>query len=270
MTTFFICLITSFCCAENDIGGQSYFKGVEYAAQGRFKEAKQEYQKALSDEAYYAAAKLELHAVEDAISGKVKKEAVLLAFKGKEYAIKRKWEEAEAEYTEAIKKSPNCAYAFISRGVAYLDNKLYDDALSDFSEALDADPYYTETYYYRGIAYLYKSQFNKAISEFTKAIETDNKAAPLYFRRGEVYGYKDRYDMAIPDFDKAIELKPDYAAAYFNKAYACEKRGLKEEAIEAYKKFIQYASAEESKYLKDAKDSIQRLEAPSRTGKEKK
>ncbi len=271
ITTFFICLIASCSCAE-DIGGQSpalsgeragqsYFKGVEYAAQGRFEEAKREYKEALSDEAYYAAAKLESRAVEDAISGKVNKESALLAFKGKEFAINKKWEEAETEYSEAIKESPSCAYAFISRGVAYLDNKLYDDALSDFSEALDADSRYTEIYYYRGIAYLYKGQFNKAIAEFTKAIEADNEAAPLYFRRGEVYGYKGRYDMAIPDFDKAIELKPDYAAAYFNKAYACEKRGLKEEAIEAYKKFIQYAAAGESKYLKDAKDGIQRLEA---------
>jgi tetratricopeptide (TPR) repeat protein len=288
MTTFFICLIASCCCAENNIGGQdpavsgeragqSYLKGVEYAARGRFEEAKREYQEALSDELYYAAVKLELRAVEDAMNGIINKEAALLAFKGKEYAIKRKWEKseaeswekAEAEYTEAIVKSPNCAYAFISRGIAYLDNKLYDDALSDFSEALDADPRYTETYYYRGIAYLYKSQFNKAISEFTKAIEADNKAAPLYFRRGEVYGYKNRYDMAIPDFDKAIELKPDYASAYFNKAVACEKRGLREDAIKAYKKFIEYAGAGESKYLKDAKDSIQRLEAAPVSGKNK-
>lgn len=279
MTAFFFCLIASVCCAEDTGGqspalsgqsaGQSYLKGVECAAQGRFDEAMREHKEALSDEEYYAGAKLELHAVEDAISGKIKKEAALLAFKGKEYAIKRKWENAEAEYwekaeagyTEAIAISPSCAYAFISRGIAYLDNKLYDDALSDFSEALDADSRYTETYYYRGIAYLYKGQFNKAIAEFTKAIEADNKAAPLYFRRGEVYGYKERYDMAIPDFDKAIELKPDYAAAYFNKAYACEKRGLKEEAIKAYKKFIQYAGDEESKHLKDAKDGIQRLEA---------
>lgn len=246
----------------------SYFKGVEYASQGKFEEAKKELETALKSDYYYPFAKLELHAVEDVLNKKISADTAIMAFKGKAYANKKMWGEAEAEYTNAIKSNPNYAYAFISRGNAYFANGLYDDAISDFSEALDVNPNYTEAYNNRGVAYEYKGRFNNAVTDFTKAIEADPKYAVLYYNRGLAYAYKGQYDRAIPDFNKAIELKPAYPAAYFNKAVACEKSGLKDEAIEGYEKFLTHDKSQDTEKHQRAEESIKLLRAPKEPQKD--
>ena len=262
-------LITGLSRAE-DIGGQSYFKGIEYAAQGRFEEAKQEYQKALSDEAYYAASRLEIHAIDDVLNQKAKKEIAILVFEGKKYAVNQKWQEAIDLYTKAIKQDPRYAYAFVSRGIAYASIGELDRAVSNFSDALKVDPKYTEVYNNRGVVLEYMGRYNRAVEDLTKAIECDPTFAQLYYNRGLAYSYKGRHDMAIPDFNKAIELKPDYSRAYLGKAIACEKAGLKKEAIDAYRKTLEYDKSKDPEMLEYINESIRKLEAPAESAKEKK
>ena len=67
------------------------------------------------------------------------------------------------------------------------------------------------------------------------------------------------FEKAIPDFNKAIELNLKYAFAYDGKAQACDELGRSEEALEAYKKFIQYASPEQSVDVELAKERIRQL-----------
>lgn len=254
-------LVMGICHAE-DKGGESYFKGVEYAAQGKLEEARQEYQKALSDEAYYAASRLEIHAIDDVLNQKAKREVALLVFEGKKLAVNQKWQEAIDLYTKAIKQDPRYAYAFVSRGIAYASIGELDRAISNFSDALKVDSKYTELYNNRGVALEYLGRYNKAIEDFTKAIECDPTFAQLYYNRGLAYSYKGRYDMAIPDFDKAIELKPDYSRAYLGKAIACEKSNLKKEAVDAYRKAVQYDKTKDAEMLEYVNGSIKKLEAP--------
>jgi tetratricopeptide (TPR) repeat protein len=256
-----ILLMTGLSRAE-DAGGQNYFKGVEYAAQGRFEEAKQEYQKALADEAYYAASRLEIHAIDDVLNQKANKETALLVFEGKKYAVNQKWQEAIDLYTKAIKQDPRYAYAFISRGIAYASIGELDRAISNFSDALKVDLKYTEVYNNRGVALMYLGRYNKAVEDLTKAIECDPAFAQLYYNRGLAYSYKGRHDMAIPDFEKAVELKPDYSRAYLGKAISCEKSDRKEEAIDAYKKVLQYDKSKDPEMLEFVNESIKKLEAP--------
>lgn len=255
-------------CRAEDTGGENYFKGVEYAAQGRLEEAKQEYQKALSDEAYYAASRLEIHAIDDVLNQKTKKEIAMLVFEGKRCAINQKWQEAIDIYTKAIKQAPTYAYAFISRGIAYASIGELDRAVSNFSDALKVDPKYTEVYNNRGVVLEYMGRYNRAVEDLTKAIECDPTFAQLYYNRGLAYSYKGRHDMAIPDFDMAIELKPNYSRAYLGKAIACEKSGRKEEAVDAYKKALEYDRSKDPEMLKYINESIKKLEAaPAEPGK---
>lgn len=254
-------LTTSFSIAE-DINGQGYFNGVEFAAQGKFEEARREFEAALSDEAYYAASKLEIHAIADVLNQKADKNAALLVFEGKKYAIEQKWQEAIDLYSRAIKQNPSYGYAFISRGIAYGSQGLFDKAISNFSEALDVSPKYTEAYNNRGVIYEYKGQYNNAVSDFTRAIEFDSSCAQLYYNRALAYSYKGIYEAAETDFNKAIELKPDYSKAYLGKAIACEKAGFKDKAIVAYKKAIEYDKSKDPEMLEYVKESIGKLEGP--------
>lgn len=254
-------LFFSSSCHADAGAGDSYFKGIKLAAEGRLEEARVEFQKSLVDDSVYPYAKLELHAIDDVLRGKVKKETVLLVFRGKELATQKKWKEAIDLYNKAVRENPNYGYTFISRGIAYMSQGNLDKAISNFSESIDVSPQFTEAYQNRGVLYEYRGQFNKAIEDFNKAIAADPSSYVLYFNRGMAYVYKSQCEKALPDLEKAIELKPDYAKAYINKGVALEDLKRTDEAIEAYRKAIELDTSEEKEIAKDAEESIRQLEA---------
>ena len=253
-------LFSSFCLAGTN-AGDSYFKGIELAAQGKLEEAKAEFLKSLDDDSVYAYAKLEIHAIDDVLGGKSKKETAVLVFQGKQLATQKKWDDAIALYNKAIKENPNYGYAFISRGIAYMSQGNLDKAISNFSESIDVSPDFTEAYQNRGVLLEYKGQFNKALVDFDKAIAADPNSYVLYFNRGMARVYKGQCDLALPDLEKAIELKPNYAKAYINKGVALEDLKRIDEAIVAYKKAIELDTSQDREIAKDADASIRALEA---------
>jgi tetratricopeptide (TPR) repeat protein len=52
------------------------------------------------------------------------------------------FDEAIADYTQAIKLAPNEAWNFRGRADAYLEQKEYDKAIADINEAIRLDPDY--------------------------------------------------------------------------------------------------------------------------------
>jgi len=259
--TVAVVILGSSLCRAGETAGDFYFKGIELASQGNLEEAKVEFQKALTDDSVYSYAKLELHAIDDVLSGKAKKETAILVFQGKQLATQKKWDEAIALYNKAIKENPNYGYAFISKGIAYMSEGNLDKAIANYSESIDVSPEFTEAYQNRGVLYEFKGQFNKAIADFDKAIAADPQSYVLHFNRGMAFIYKNQCENALPDLEKAIELKPDYAKAYINKGVALEDLKRTDEAIEAYKKAIEFDVSSDKEITKDAQESIRVLEA---------
>ena len=257
------------CRCENN-AGDYYFNGITLAAQDKLEEAKAQFEKALGDDSVYAYARLEMHAIDDVLSGKIKRQTALLVFQGKELATQKKWKEAIDLYNKAIKENPVYGYAFVSRGIAYMSQGDLDKAISNFSESIDENPDFTEAYQNRGVLYEFKGQFNKAIVDFDKAIAADPKSYVLYFNRGMAHVYKGQCDQAIPDLQKAIELKPDYAKAYINLGVAMEDQKRIDEAIAAYGKAMELDKSSDKEIYKDAEDSIRKLEAEKAKAQEEK
>jgi tetratricopeptide (TPR) repeat protein len=52
----------------------------------------------------------------------------------------KRFGEAVAEYSEAIKLNPNDAVSLTNRGEIYMQHKLLDDAVADFEKAVSLDP----------------------------------------------------------------------------------------------------------------------------------
>jgi tetratricopeptide (TPR) repeat protein len=260
-------LSAGFVCKAEEKPGDAYFKGVELASQGNLADAKAEYEKSLADYSVYPYAKLELRAIDEVEKGKIKKETALLVFQGKQLATQKKWDEAIVLYNKAVKENPNYAYAFVSRGIAYMSQGNLDKAISNYSEAISVYPQFTEAYQNRGVLYEYRGQFNKAIVDFDTAISAEPLSPVLYFNRGMAFIYKSQYDKALPDLNKVIEIKPDFAKAYINKGLVCEELGMQQEAVEAYKKAVQYDNSESKEITKDAQDSIKTIENDSKKDK---
>jgi tetratricopeptide (TPR) repeat protein len=86
-----------------------------------------------------------------------------------------RYDKAIFDYTEAIKRKPEHADFYYSRGLAYNKMGRYDKAIFDYTEAIKRKPEHADFYYSRGLAYNKMGKSDKAISDYTKAIELKHK-----------------------------------------------------------------------------------------------
>ena len=222
---------------------ESYISGLNYAIEGKYEEAKVEFEKGLKIDEFYTPARAGLEIVEDAINRTIKKETVVHLFKGAVYRIKlEKTEEAIAELNKAVELNPGYAHAYNYRGIALALHKgEYDLALVDLNKAIELNPGYTDAYNNRGIVYqgiVYAMGYDvynveglsvqegkalydkKAIADFSKVIELNPGDIKTYLNRGQAYSKNTQYDRAIAYFNKLIELNPGHVEAYLNRGQA--------------------------------------------------
>jgi Tfp pilus assembly protein PilF len=198
-------------------------KGVEHAAEGKFKEAREAFEKTLKDDPDRVSAKRGLKVIEDIFAKKIDKELAIHFFKGLSYELKGQLDNAIDEYSKAIEINPRFAEAYRNRGYACAKEHNYNKAISDYTKAIEINPRDFGAYNERGNAYFLKGQYAKAISDWTKAILIKPRSslfdylpvlAPLIIFIAVLYilakyigtkllygnGKKDKLDKKLPDF----------------------------------------------------------------------
>ncbi len=180
---------------------------------------------------------------------------------GRVYHKKGQYDFAIQEFNKALEINPGFFKALNNRALAWYEKGRFDLAIADYTKVLEINPAYDAAYYNRGNAYARsKGLYDLAIADYDKAIELNPRYALCYLNRGNACCLKGRFDLGILDYNKAIELNPTYPDVHFNKAVACESLGRKSEAVEAYKAFLQYASANFAPQIEKAKQKIKELE----------
>ena len=118
------------------------------------------------------------------------------------------YDQAIANYDEAIRLKPGFGEAYNNRGLAYQAQGNYDQAIADFDEAVKFMYGAASVYNSRGLAYSDMGEYDKAIADFGLAIEHDlfHMTAAYYDNRGSAFLALEDYDAAIADFDAAIRL----------------------------------------------------------------
>ncbi|MDH3575521.1 MAG: tetratricopeptide repeat protein, partial [Desulfobacteraceae bacterium] len=202
---------------DQGVAMQNVTKGVDFAAQGKFNEAKVEFEKALKVDPYNDLAKTSIIVIEDLNDKTIESKTAILWFKGSANHIEGLWDNAIAEYSKVIEMNPKLAGAYNSRGFVYDEKGQHDDAIADFTKAIELSRDNAEPYYNRGTAYYEKDQHDDAIADFTKAIELNPKLTDAYNNRGLAYDKKGQHDKAIADYSMAIETNPMDVKAYFNR-----------------------------------------------------
>jgi TolB-like protein/DNA-binding winged helix-turn-helix (wHTH) protein/Flp pilus assembly protein TadD len=112
------------------------------------------------------------------------------------------WDNAEGEYRRAIQLSPNYAPAHILYALFLVSMARQEEGLAEMRKALELDP----------------------TAEFTNMVSVHI----LYLAR--------QYDKAIEQANNAIELYPDSWATYIWLGVAYERKGMYQQAVEAYLK----------------------------------
>lgn len=129
-----------------------------------------------------------------------------------------RYEEALADYNNAIKFNPDFEDLYYDRGHAYFETGQPAQAIKDYTMAITLKPDMAQAYNDRGWAGFKTGDTSNAITDIDRAISLDPALADAYNNRGAIHYSSGNFDKALPDFDKAIELRPAFNLAYFNRA----------------------------------------------------
>ena len=173
-------------------------------------------------------------------------DAIAYYNRGTAKGVLRKYEEAIADYNEAIRIDPQDAVVYNNRGTAKGVLRKYEEAIADYNEAIRINPQYAEAYYNRGNANVALGQHHDAIADYDQAIYINPQDADAYYNRGTVKGALHRHEKEIADYNEAIRINPQYAEAYYNRGNANVALGQHHDAIADYDQAI-YSNPQDAK-----------------------
>lgn len=169
--------------------------------------------------------------------------------RGHIWALREKWQEAIADFSNAIMLYRGKGEYHLSRGRAYARTGEYRRAVDDFDEALLASPGDVGVIRERGVAHMALGEFDEALADLNSALESDPESAPLLEARAHVYLEKDDYDRALADCEKTIELCADHDVHYRTRAQIHAARHEYPQAIEDMNRAIEKSRFSASGYV---------------------
>ncbi len=147
------------------------------------------------------------------------------------------WEKESVLFDTAIEElsrrltSSATAENFHLRGVAYLAHGQHDQAIADFSESLRKTPRNAGALNNRGQANYLKGNYKSAIPDFTAAITIDPKSFLYLNNRALAYIEIEQYNLAFADLQAALKLVPSYPEALNNRGIVYQKQNRLDEAM---------------------------------------
>jgi tetratricopeptide (TPR) repeat protein len=199
-----------------------YKKGITCALEGNFKEAEDEFKKAIAVDKHDYSSQSTLKILADFKNGIINKEYTIYLFQGLEYLYKQEYEQAIEEFKKALEINPSYINAYLNIGVAryYISSAFYGPP-----SRYGHEPHRVRIYTDRG-------------TTFPNDIHLYFELVPLYF-------HQDLGDMA-PYCDKAIRLNPDNFVPYYINALMNIYSGRSKEAKPYYEETVKrgaYADA---------------------------
>ena len=164
-----------------------FYKGVEKMNNGKYKEALEEFNKAIEIDSSFTNAIFNRALVRDKLgdfygaindfSKVIEQEPAWDAFlnRGLSYRRAMKFEEAIKDFTKVIEIKPNDISGFLQRAVSKQQLGNYEGAILDFSEALKINPKIEIAYFSRGFSKYQIKDFKGAILDFSEALKINPK-----------------------------------------------------------------------------------------------
>jgi len=101
------------------------------------------------------------------------------------------------------------------------------------------------------------------VSDYREILQIEPAlAAEVYNGRGITFAQQGEWGRAIEDYHRALALTPDNGMIAYNLARACEQAGQREDAIVAYRSFIDHADETNRSFVEPVKQHLATLETP--------
>jgi Tfp pilus assembly protein PilF len=149
------------------------------------------------------------------------------------------WDEAVAEYRQAIALDPRLAPGHNNLGAILCDHQRdYDGAIACFTTAIALNPREAWAHYNLANALKGKGRRDEAVDEYRQALALDPKSARAHTNLGSALHAKGRTDEAMAEFRQAIALDPKDGGAHNGLGRALHDKGRTDEAMAEYRRAI--------------------------------
>jgi predicted Zn-dependent protease len=167
---------------------EHYDKGEEHRRNGRYEEARSEYNQALRIKRDIAPAHYGIGLIHHA---------------------QDKHRQAINEYERALRINPDYIYAHNAMGLSYMQIRRYDDAVSSFKKALEIYENFDSAYANLGEAYYNMKQYPDALKSLEMAIALNEQHPRAYTTIGLTYEAIGDTTKAIQAYEIAVKVAPD-------------------------------------------------------------
>lgn len=141
----------------------------------------------------------------------------------------------------ALKIDPEMQEALIGLAETLISLNKPQEALSYLQKSLELDPRNAAAAYQTGNVYLRLGDLTQAASYFEKSIQYNPSLPQSYYSLAIIKGQSGDLAGAEELLKKSLELNPSFAEAYFNLGIIYERMGRKDESLQAYQNFINFA-----------------------------
>jgi hypothetical protein len=143
--------------------------------------------------------------------------------RGLEFLQRGRFEQAEADFNQAVRLAPDDQEALTYRAESRLWLNHVEAALADADRACRMDPSDLHARRIRGLCRVALGDFRPALNDLVGTVEADD--AEAHFCRGLAHARLGQPREALADLSRAIELQPDDAEAYLERADCYERLG---------------------------------------------
>lgn len=153
---------------------------------------------------------------------------------GIELTKARKYQDAIAEYQQALVFAPKLAAAHHELGFAHLKLGKYKESIEALKQAAALKPDNADTHLQMALAYKAMTRWEEAAGAFEKSIELKPDNASAHYQLGQVYEKLNDNDTALNTYREAIRLKADYSLAHYALGLLHLKLGDADAAMSEY------------------------------------
>jgi tetratricopeptide (TPR) repeat protein len=158
---------------------------------------------------------------------------------GLSLAGRGKFDEAIAQYKQALEIKPDYAEAHNNLGAALAGSGQLNEAIAHYQKALEIDPNFVGAHNNLGNLLAGCGEIDEAVAHYQRALEIKPDYAEAHNDLGAALAGRGQFDEALAHYQQALKIKPGYAEAHSNLANILASRGQFDEAIAHYQKALE-------------------------------
>src|SRR5438094_9516404 len=147
------------------------------------------------------------------VFGQGNQEAANLTREGIEASKAKDWDKAIAAFKRAAqleeRYAPNLASALQQRAGIYVSQQKFQEAIADYTEALKVKAKDPDIFERRAYAEMQLKDYDKALHDYNEAIKLSPEEPKYYQVRAFIYQTKGDFKAALADVNKILKLDPN-------------------------------------------------------------